>query len=331
MSTKEVVVITGATAGIGRALARRFAREGAKIALLARGPHKLAKTLTEVIDLGGEALAIEIDVADPDAVEDAAKQIEQDLGPIDIWINNAAVGVFGRINDMTPKEIQRVTDVNYHGAVWGTKAALTRMKKRGRGTIVQVGSVLGYRALPLLTAYSAAKFALRGFTEGLRVELLHDGIDVHLTMVHLPAINTPFFTWARNLMPRQPRPLPPIYQPEIAADVIHWAAHSRRRDVFMGLSTVAAITANKLAPALLDRLLAWFAVDFQQTSEPTPLDQDGNLFEPVEVDLGIHGKFDAFARSRAPLAKLIARLSGAGFQVLVVGTAVVLVGRALFR
>ncbi|KIG14513.1 Dehydrogenase [Enhygromyxa salina] len=310
MSAREVVVITGASAGIGRALARRFAREGASIGLLARGGLKLTATVEEVEELGGRALAIEVDVADPEAVEAAATQIEEELGPIDIWINNAGVAVAGRIMDMSPDEIRRVSDVTYHGAAWGTRAALARMSERGRGTIVQIGSGTAYQAVPMLTSYSAAKHALRGFTNGLRAELLHDGTDVHLTMVHPSAINTPFYTWARNLLPYRPVPLRPVYQPELAADIIYWAAHARRRDVYLGWATVGAIFVDQLAPGLADRLLVRNVRMTEERSEPAPPDQLDHLFDPVEVDLGARGRFNHISQSRAPLVRLVARLSG---------------------
>ncbi|PRQ05515.1 Diacetyl reductase [Enhygromyxa salina] len=310
MPARQVVVITGASAGIGRALARRFAKDGAKIGLLARGGHKLTAAVAEVEKLGGQALAIEVDMADPEAVEAAAEQIEQDLGPIDIWINNAAVAMFGRIMDVSPEELRRVSDVTYHGAAWGTMAALTRMRRRGTGTIVQVGSGAAYIAIPMLTSYSAAKHALRAFTNGLRVELINEGVDIHLTMVHPSAINTPFYTWARNLMPNQPRPIPPVYQPEIAADIIYWAAYARRRDVYLGWTTIYGMLTERLIPGLGDLFLARFMVDAQQTSEPASPEDPDNLFEPVEMDLGVRGQFDDISQTRAPLVKLVARLSG---------------------
>lgn len=307
MSAKEVVVITGASAGIGRALARRFAREGASIALLARGSVGLEATAAEVVQLGGHALTIQIDVADAAAVEAAAEQIEQELGPIDIWINNAAVVVFGTAEQMSAEEIQRVSDVTYHGAVWGTKAALKRMRARNRGTIVQVGSGVSYRALPLMSSYCGAKYALRGFTEALRVELLHAGVDVHVTMVHPSAINTPFYSWTRNLMPRQIRPMPPVYQPEVAAETIYWAAHARRREVLLGWSAVVGSFANKVIPGLLDRLLARIAITGQLADELVKPGAPDNLFDPVEGDFGAHGVWGTLAQSPALLAQWVAR------------------------
>lgn len=310
MPMDEVVVITGASAGIGRALARRFARDGAKVALLARGAVGLEAAAAEVEQLGSRVLAIRVDVADADAVEAAAAQIEQELGPIDIWINNATAMLFGRAEDTSPEEVRRVSDVTYHGAVWGTMAALRRMRARGRGTIVQVGSGTAHRGIPLQSAHSAAKHALRSYTDALRVELLHDGIDVHLTMVQLSAVNTPLFSWARNHMPREIRPIPPIYQPELVADIIHWTAHARRREVVFGWSAIAAVYANKLAPRLLDRLLARYAFEVQQGSDPVAADHRDNLFVAIEADVGAHGQFDDRARSRAPVAEFLARWGG---------------------
>lgn len=314
MPTGEIVVITGASAGVGRALARRFARDGASIALIARGATGLKAVANEVTKLGGVALPIDLDVSNADAVEAAATQIEQKLGPIDIWINNAAVDLFGRAEKLIPEEIRRVSDVTYHGAVWGTKAALKRMRERGRGTIVQVGSGAAYRGLPLQSAYSAAKHALKGFTESLRVELLHDGVNVHLTMVHLSAMNTPFYSWVRNLMPRHAKPMPPVYQPEVAAETIYFAAHARRRDLYLGWSAIGAAMLNPMIPTLIDRFLARYGIEAQQADIPNPGNQPGNLFEPVQGDFGAHGVFGERARSPALLEQFIARWGGGGLR-----------------
>jgi NAD(P)-dependent dehydrogenase (short-subunit alcohol dehydrogenase family) len=314
MPAGNVVVITGTSAGVGRALARRFAREGASIALLARGSVGLEATAAEVQKLGGQPLPIQVDVADAAAVEAAAEQIEQELGPIDIWINNAAVVVFGTAEQMSPEEIRRVSDVTYHGAVWGTMAALKRMRTRNRGTIVQVGSGASYRALPLMSSYSGAKYALRGFTDALRVELLHAGIDVHLTMVHPAAINTPFYSWTRNLMPRRIKPMPPVYQPEVVASTIHWAAYARRREVYLGWPAVLGILANKVAPGLVDRLLARTAITGQLADELVQPNQPDNLFDPVEGNFGAQGVWGARAKSPALLEQFIARLGAGGIR-----------------
>jgi NADP-dependent 3-hydroxy acid dehydrogenase YdfG len=319
MENPKVIVITGASAGIGRALARRFAQDGASIALLGRGVVGLAATADEVAQLGGRALAISLDVADPDAVAAAAAQVERQLGPIDIWINNASVMLYGSAAKLRTAELRRVTDVVYHGAVWGTMAALTHMRARGRGTIVQVSSGAAHRGIPWMSAYCAAKHALKSFTESLRAELLHDQIDVHLTMVHLSSINTPLYTWARNRMPRQIEPMPPIYQPELAAETIYWAAHARRRDVYFGWSAIGAKVMNSLAPGLGDRVLARFGYEAQQTEEPVPPDHVDNLFEPIEGDFGTRGRFDARAQSWAPLVRLAARLGPIRFRALAMG------------
>jgi NAD(P)-dependent dehydrogenase (short-subunit alcohol dehydrogenase family) len=323
MAMKEVVVITGASAGIGRALARRFALAGADIALLARGGIGLEAVAQEVTELGGRALVIQVDVADAEAVDAAATQIEEELGPIDIWINNAAAMLYGAVQDLSPAELRRISDVTYHGAVWGTMAALKRMRARGRGTIVQVSSGAAYRGIPWMSAYSAAKHALRAFSEALRTELIHDNIDVHVTQVHLSSINTPLYTWARNHLPREVEPMPPIYQPELAAETIHWAAYARRRDVYFGWSAIGASVGNKLFPGLLDRFLARVGYEAQQTSEPVPPDHIDNLFGPVEGDFGTRGMFDARAQSRAPLVQLIARLGAGGFRAVALGVTLV--------
>jgi short-subunit dehydrogenase len=229
-------------------------------------------------------------------VEAAADRIEHDLGPIDVWINNAMVSVFSPVLQMEADEFKRVTDVTYLGAVYGTHAALKRMVPRNHGTILQVGSALAYRGIPLQSAYCAAKHALQGFTESLRTELLHDHSRVHVTMVHLPALNTPQFDWSRSRMPRQPQPVPPIFQPEVAADAIIWAADQRRREVLVGWPTLEATVGNTLMPDVVDRYLARVGYDAQQTAEPVAPDRPDNLFEPVHRDAGAHGRFDAGAR-----------------------------------
>ena len=318
MQNGKVVVITGASSGLGRALARRFAQEGARIALLGRGAVGLEATADEVTQLGGIALAISVDVADPEAVEAAAAQIEQQLGAIDIWINNAAVMLYGGVVDLPAAELRRVTDVVYHGAVWGTQAALSRMRARGRGTIVQISSGVAHHGIPWMSAYCAAKQALKSFTQSLRAELLHDQVDVHLTMVHLSAMNTPLYAWARNHLPRQVAPIPPIYQPELAAETIYWAAHARSREVYFGWSAIGAKVMDTLPPGLVDRVLARFGYDAQQTGEPVPPNHVDNLFDPVQGDVGSRGRFDAHAQSRAPLVRLVARLGVVRFRAIAV-------------
>jgi NAD(P)-dependent dehydrogenase (short-subunit alcohol dehydrogenase family) len=300
MHTSDVVVITGASAGVGRATAWEFAKRGARIALLARGPERLDATCQEVQQLGGEALAIPTDVADADQVEAAAARVERELGPIRVWVNNAMTTVFSPVQETSPEEFKRATDVTYLGAVYGTMAALKRMRSRNLGSIVQVGSALAYRAIPLQAAYCGAKHGLKGFTDSLRTELLHDRSRIHLTMVQLPALNTPQFSWSRTRMPRQPQPVPPIFQPEVAAAAIVWAAYHRRREIHVGMPTVKAIWGQKFIPGLLDRYLARTGYESQQTSERIHLDRANNLFAPVEGDYGAHGMFDSRSNGCSP-------------------------------
>jgi NAD(P)-dependent dehydrogenase (short-subunit alcohol dehydrogenase family) len=296
----RVVVITGASAGVGRATVRRFAKDGAKIGLLARGLDGLEAAREEVESAGGRALALPLDVADPNKVEAAAETIEKEFGAIDIWINDAMTSVFAPLKEMTPEEFRRVTDVTYLGVVYGTMAALKRMLPRDHGTIVQVGSALAYRSIPLQSAYCGAKHAIHGFTDSLRCELIHDKSHVHVTMVQLPAVNTPQFGWVKNRMANHPQPLGPVFQPEVAAEAIHWAAHHRRREVYLGMPTVESILGNKVAPGLLDHYLGRNGYKGQQTSQPKNADQPDNLWEPVPGDHGAHGIFDARAKSRSP-------------------------------
>src|SRR5213080_4098373 len=252
----EVVVITGASAGVGRATVQAFARRGARLGLIARGPDGLDATRAEVEQLGGSALVFAFDVADADKVEEAAARVEEEFGPIDIWVNNAMVSVFSPVKKMTAEEFRRVTEVTYLGVVYGTLAALKRMLPRDRGSIVQVGSALAYRGIPLQSAYCGAKHAIKGFTESLRCELLHDKSNVRITMVQLPALNTPQFGWVKSRLPRKAQPVTPIFQPEVAADAIHFAAHHPRREFFVAWPSWKAIVANKFIPGLIDRLLA---------------------------------------------------------------------------
>jgi NADP-dependent 3-hydroxy acid dehydrogenase YdfG len=289
----EVVVITGASAGVGRATAREFAVQGAKIALIGRDHGRLQAAAAEVRSLGGEPLPMPLDVADAAALESAADKIEQIFGPIDIWINNAMVTVFSPADQLTPEELQRVTDVTYLGTAYGTIAALRRMKPRNRGTIVQVGSALAYRSIPLQAAYCAAKHAMVGFTDSLRTELLHDGSRVHLAVVHLPALNTPQFSWVRSRLPKKPQPVPPIFQPEVAARAIVWAAHHKRRELLVGGPTVLAVLGNKVAPGLSDRYLAATGYKAQQQNVAEDPGRPDNLFQSVPGPYGAHGEFDA--------------------------------------
>ncbi len=288
----EVVVITGASAGVGRATVREFAKRGAHIGLIARGRDGLEAARREVELAGGRALVLPLDVADAAAVEAAAEQVERDLGAIDIWVNNAMVSVFSPIKEMTAEEFRRVTEVTYLGVVHGTLAALKRMLARDRGTIVQVGSALSYRSIPLQAAYCAAKHAERGFTDSLRCELIHDGSNVRVTMVQMPALNTPQFGWTKSRLPRKAQPVPPIFQPEVAAEAIYFAAHTKRRELLVGMPTVEAIVGNKIAPGLLDQYLGKTGYDGQQTDEPENPARPDNLFEPVPGDHGAHGTFD---------------------------------------
>lgn len=296
-----VVAITGASAGVGRATAERFAQRGARIALLARDADRLEQAAAAVRRLGGEAVAVPLDVADAAAVEDAAERIEHELGPLDVWINNAMATVFAPFAEITPEEYRRVTEVTYLGTVWGTMAALRRMRPRDRGTIVQVGSALAYRGIPLQAAYCGAKHAVEGFTESLRTELLHDASSVHVTMVQLPALNTPQFSWGRSKLPHHPQPVPPIYQPEVAAEAIEYAALHTRRELVVGWPTVKAIVGEKLAAGLADRMLARNGYESQQTTKPAEGPREGNLFEAVPGDFEAHGPFDDRARERSLL------------------------------
>ncbi|PSL02699.1 NADP-dependent 3-hydroxy acid dehydrogenase YdfG [Haloactinopolyspora alba] len=298
----DVVVVTGASGGTGRAIARRFGEKGAAVALLARGQAGLEAAADDVRAAGGRTLALPVDVADAGALAQAAGQVEIELGPIDTWVNVAMTSVLAPFTKIEPEEFERVTDVTYLGYVYGTKVALDRMLPRDRGTIVQVGSALAYRGIPLQSAYCGAKHALRGFHESLRCELLHEGSHVNLTMVHLPAMNTPQFDWALTRLPHHAQPVPPIYQPEVGARaVLHAAAHPGRREYWVGRSTVGTIVANKFAGGLLDRYLARTAFASQQTDQPLDPDAPANLWEPVDdvEDYGAHGEFDGKSITRS--------------------------------
>jgi NAD(P)-dependent dehydrogenase (short-subunit alcohol dehydrogenase family) len=299
-SRHKIVAITGASAGVGRATVRRFAKSAARIALMGRGRDGLEAAREDVERAGGQALVLPMDVADAAAVEAAAARIEAELGPIDIWINNAMVSVFSPIHEMTAEEFRRVTEVTYLGCVHGTLAALKRMRPRNRGVIVQVGSALAYRAIPLQSAYCAAKHAARGFTDSLRCELLHEKSNVRVTMVHLPAVNTPQFRWVKSRLPHKAQPVPPIFQPEVAADAIYFAAHHSRREFYVGLPTVKAIVANKFAPGLLDRFLGRNGFASQQHDGLEDPNRANNLWEPLAGDHGAHGVFDQRAKSWSP-------------------------------
>ncbi len=316
----EVVVVTGASAGVGRAVVRRFAQEGAHIGLLARGMDGLEGAKRDVEKLGGKAIICQTDVADAEAVERAAAQVEEEFGAIDIWINNATTSVFSPIKKMTSDEFKRVTEVTYLGVVYGTQAALKRMLPRDKGMILQVGSALAYRAIPLQSAYCGAKHAIQGFTESLRSELIHDASNVHVTMVHLPAVNTPQFSWNKTRLPNHPQPAPPIYQPEVVAEAIHFAAHAERREMTVGLPAVVAIYGNKVAPGLGDWYLGNYGYKSQQTDEPVDPNRPNNLYEPVAGDHGAHGIFDARAYAFSPqswanMNRGALALAGAGLAI----------------
>jgi len=288
----ETVVITGASAGVGRATARAFGKRRARVALIARGVDGLEAAKREIEADGGEAMVLPLDVSDHDAVDRAAGEVESRFGPIDIWINNAMLSVFSPIMEMTADDYRRVTDVTYHGYVWGTLAALRRMKPRDRGVIVQVGSALAYRGIPLQSAYCAAKHAVQGFHDSLRSELIHDGSSVQVVMVQMPALNTPQFRWVKSRLPRKAQPVPPIFQPEVAAEAIVWAAYCGRREVNVGWPTTKAVVGNNFFPGLGDRYLAHNGYEAQMIDEPEDPHRANNLWSPLPGDAGAHGVFD---------------------------------------
>lgn len=299
MRRAEVVVVTGASAGVGRATVREFAAHGASVGLIARGTDGLEATRREVEAVGGRALVLPTDVADAEAVERAAARVEAELGPIDVWINNAMVSVLSPCKDMTAEDFKRVTDVTYLGYVYGTLSALKRMLPRDRGVIVQVGSALAYRGIPLQSAYCGAKHAIQGFVDSLRCELLHDRSRVRVTMVQLPALNTPQFGWIKSRMPNHPQPVPPMFQPEVAARAIYWSAHHDRREMYVGMPTVKAIIGDKVIPGVLDHYLARVGYHAQQTDEPADPDRPDNLWGPLPGDRGAHGAFDHRAAKKS--------------------------------
>ena len=320
-------MITGASAGLGRATAREFGRHGAKVGLIARGVDGLEAAKREIESAGGSAMVLPLDVADASAIEKAAAAVEQEFGSIDIWVNNAMASVFSPVKEMQPEEYKRVTEVTYLGVVYGTLAALKRMLPRDQGTIVQVGSALVYRSIPLQSAYCAAKHAIAGFTDSLRCELIHDKSNVQVTMVQMPALNTPQFGWVKSRLKYKAQPVPPIFQPEVGARAIYWAAHHSRREIYAGWPTVEAIVGNKLAPGLLDRYLGKTGFDSQQTSEPEDPNRPSNLWQPLKGDHGAHGTFDPQARetSLELQASLSRRWIGAGLAA--IAAAVLLASR----
>ncbi|WP_433894324.1 SDR family oxidoreductase [Streptomyces sp. CA-111067] len=307
----QTIVITGASGGIGRAAAREFARRGDRIGLLARGRAGLDAAAGEVRELGGEALAVPADVADHEAVHAAATAVERRFGPIDVWVNVAFTSVFAPFTEIRPEEFRRVTEVAYLGYVNGTREALARMVPRDHGTIVQVGSALGDRSIPLQSAYCGAKHAVNGFTSSVRTELMHDKSNVRVTVVQMPAVNTPQFSWVLSRLPRHPQPVPPIYQPEVAArSVVYAAEHPGRKQYYVGASTVGTIIGNKFAAGLLDRYLARTGYDSQQTADRISPDRPDNLWKPLDgpredaPDFGAHGEFDARSHPRSAQAWL---------------------------
>jgi NADP-dependent 3-hydroxy acid dehydrogenase YdfG len=317
----DVVAITGASAGVGRATARAFARQGARIGLLARGRDRLEAARREVEELGGQAIAVPTDVADASQVEAAADAVERMFGPIDIWVNNAMTSVFSPFKDMTAEEFRRVTDVTYHGFVHGTMAALRRMLPRNRGTIVQVGSALAERSIPLQSAYCGAKHAVRGFTDSIRSELIHDKSRVRITMVHLPGLNTPQFEWVKSRLERKAQPVPPIFQPEVAADAILWVVRHPKREIMVTMSTMKAMWGNKVIPGVLDRYLAEKAYSGQQTDRPDDPNRPNNLWEPPHGDPGARGAFDDRAHGRSLAFEVVKNLRWIGLAALAAGAA----------
>ncbi len=305
---RQVVVVTGASAGLGRAIAQRFADAGASVALISRGRDRLEAAKRDMEQRGGRGLAIVADVADADAIERAAEETERTFGPIDVWVNNAMVSVYSPIKEMPAEEFRRVTEVTYLGQVYGTLAALKRMLPRDRGVIIQVGSALAYRSIPLQSAYCAAKHAVLGFTASLRSELMHDGSAVRVSMVHMPALNTPQFDWTKNRLPNRPQPVPPIFQPEVGAEAVFYAAtHDGGRELMVAWPTLKAVYGNKVIPGLLDRYLADKGYSGEQTNEPEDPNRPDNLWEPVPGDWSAHGRFDSRAKPKS--AELTLRLN----------------------
>jgi NAD(P)-dependent dehydrogenase (short-subunit alcohol dehydrogenase family) len=327
----KVVVITGASGGIGRATARKFGADRARVGLIARGRRGLEAAAREVEQAGGESLILPIDVADPDQVEAAASSVEDAFGPIDVWINDAMVTLYAEFLDIEPDEFRRATEVTYLGMVWGTRAALKRMVPRDRGSLVQVCSAMSYRGIPLQAPYCGAKHACKGFTESIITELLHHKSKVQVSMIQLPGLNTTQFTWGRTKLPKQTMPVPPIYQPEVAADAIHYAAHHKRRQIYVGIPTVMNILGERVAPWLLDRYLAKTGVGSQMTDQPLAPEGHDNLFEPVDEDRGSHGPFDEQAHSISPQYVLAKHrrmvLAGVGAAAVGTGAALVRAGR----
>jgi NAD(P)-dependent dehydrogenase (short-subunit alcohol dehydrogenase family) len=328
--SEQVVVVTGAAAGVGRAIACRFAEDGARVALISRNRAGLEGAARDVESRGGKALVLPVDVADHEAMEAAASSVEQSLGPIDVWVNNAMATIFAFFEDVEPDEFRRATEVTYFGTVWGTRSALKRMLPRDSGSIVQVGSAMAYRGIPLQAPYCGAKHAMKGFVESLRTELRHRGSKVHVGMVQLPGLNTPQFDHGRSKMPRHPMPVPPIYQPEVAAEAVHFCAEARRRELYVGAPAVYTIWGNKLSPITAEMYLAKTAVNGQMTNEPVPNPRPGNLFDAPDHDEGAHGDFDDRAHPRSLqlwLTKHRRALGAAAAAGLAAGAAAARLGR----
>ena len=329
----KTVVITGASAGVGRAVVRRFAKDGARIGLIARNAERLQAAVREVEELGGQAIACPLDVANPEAIEAAAAAIEAAFGPIDIWINVAMATIFSPVRTISPAEFKRVTEVTYLGFVYGTMTALKHMRKRDSGVIVQVGSGLAYRSIPLQSAYCGAKHAMVGFTDSLRSELIHDKSGIKIGVVHLPGVNTPQFDWGRNKLGKRPQPVPPVFQPEIPAEAIHYMAHHPRREIWLTWSTWKVMLGQMFAAGFLDRYLARVAVSGQKTNEDA-LDRPDNLYETVDGEYEAHGRFDETARKHssqlwlAMHPALTATMTAAGL-VIVIGLAIVILAASL--
>lgn len=292
----RVIVVTGASAGVGRAIAREFGKEKAKIGLIARNPDGLEAAKKEIEAAGGQAIVLPLDVSDSNSVEKATSEVESSLGPIDVWVNDAMVSVFSPVTEMLPEEFKRVTEVTYLGYVYGTLSALKRMKTRDQGIIIQIGSALAYRSIPLQSAYCASKHAISGFTESLRTELLHDSSKVKICQINLPAVNTPQFSWVKSRLPRHPQPVPPIYQPEVIARAVRYISHHPRRRMDIAFSTLKAVIAEKIVPSVADEYLARYGYSSQQTDQPVQPDRKDNLWSPLPGDHGAHGIFSSRAR-----------------------------------
>jgi short-subunit dehydrogenase len=326
----EVVVITGAGAGLGRAIVQSFAKRGASIGLVSRGKERLEEAKREVEREGGRAIILPGDVADPATTEEAASRTEEAFGPIDVWVNDAMTTIFSPFHQIVADDFRRVTEVTYLGCVYGSMAALKRMRSRNHGTIVQVGSALAYRSIPLQSAYCGAKHAIVGFTDSIRSELIHDDSRVRITVVHMPALNTPQFSWCKSNMPRKPQPVPPIFQPEVGAEAVYWAAHQRHREVFVGWPTARAIWGQRFLPGLLDHFAARLAWDGQMYDGGREPNQPIDLYSPVAGNQGAHGAFDSRAQDgswelrltmqASWIATLASGVAGLALRALKVGT-----------